>query len=79
MRKEHILLINRKGDDPYKYRAGIGYIGIGSFRFGNDKESRRHKIQNELIHKDKFPWFAYNKSRSNKYYFQFGTGGGYLW
>jgi len=78
---------NIKGDDPDKYRAGIGYIGLGPFRFGNDKERKRHKIQNDLIHDkvmggwlgDPSPHFRVLETRKNKRYFQFGTGGGYLW
>ncbi len=29
----------RTGADPDRYRAGIGYIGLGPIRYGNDKEN----------------------------------------
>ncbi len=70
---------NSKGNDPDKYRAGIGYIGIGPFKIGNDTEKRRNNIQNERVH-DKIgsPRFTV-LDRPNKFYFQFGSGGGFLW
>ena len=69
---------NANGDNPDEFRAGVGYIGIGPFRFGNDRESRRHNIQNLLIHnKIGSPWFKI-LDVPNKFYFQFGGGGG-LW
>ncbi|MFP5471081.1 MAG: FG-GAP-like repeat-containing protein [Bacteroidia bacterium] len=69
----------RTGNDPDEFRAGVGYVGIGPFRFGTDTEDRRHKIQNVLIH-DRIgsPRFTI-LNRRNKFYFQFGSGGGYLW
>ena len=71
------------GADPDEYRAGVGYIGIGPFRFGTDTESRRHRIQNELVHdkllhNDPSPWFKV-LDKPDKFYFQFGNGGGFLW
>jgi RHS repeat-associated protein len=77
--KYGLYVINAQGDDPDKYRAGVGYVGIGPFRFGNDSESRRHKIQNELVH-DKVgsPHFK-ELDRPNRFYFQVGTGSGFLW
>lgn len=36
--------------DPDKYRLGIGYIGIGTFRIGTNSEELRHLIQNRLVH-----------------------------
>jgi hypothetical protein len=70
---------NSKGDDPDEYRAGVGYIGIGPLRFGTDSEKLRHIIQNQLIH-DKLgvPRFSII-DRPNKFYLQFGSGGGFLW
>lgn len=43
-------MVGQGGEDPDEFRFGVGYIGIGPLRFGNDKESRRHNIQNVLIH-----------------------------
>ncbi len=64
--------------DPDEYRAGVGYIGLFGFRFGNDRESRRHNIQNLMIHKNiGSPYFKV-LVRPNKWYFQFGGGGG-IW
>jgi hypothetical protein len=69
---------NRKGDNPDEFRAGAGYIGLFGFRFGNDSESRRNHIQNEIVHKNiGSPYFKV-LDRPNKWYFQFGLGGG-LW
>jgi hypothetical protein len=76
---KHVKTGNYSGNDPDEYRVGIGYIGIGPFRFGNDRESRRHRVQNQLVH-DKIgsPRFTII-NRPNRFYFQFGSGGGYLW
>jgi hypothetical protein len=68
---------NRLGDDPDEYRAGIGYVGIGPLRFGNDTEKRRDFIQNGIHDKTGVPHFKYI-DRSNKWYIQFWGGGG-LW
>jgi RHS repeat-associated protein len=63
--------------NPDEYRAGVGYIQIGPFRFGNDKESRRDMIQNRWIHSNfGFPFFKV-LDIPNKWYFQFGTSS--LW
>ncbi|GIV26479.1 MAG: hypothetical protein KatS3mg027_0293 [Bacteroidia bacterium] len=70
---------NLDGKDPDKYRAGVAYIGIGPFKFGKDSEKIRHNIQNVLVH-DKIgsPRFTI-LDRKEKFYFQFGSGGGFLW
>lgn len=70
---------NAYGNDPDKYRAGVGYIGIGPFRFGNDTEKRRNKVQNQLIHDHSGDPHFKVLDRPNKSYFQFGTQGGFLW
>ncbi|MFH1005242.1 MAG: polymorphic toxin type 23 domain-containing protein [Bacteroidota bacterium] len=77
--KKYYIKNPNTGADPDEYRAGVGYIGIGPFRFGTDTENRRHNIQNVLIH-DKIgsPRFSI-VDRPNKFYFQFGSGGGFLW
>jgi len=41
---------SRNGSAPDKYRAGIGYFGIGNFKIGINSESIRHAIQNVLVH-----------------------------
>jgi RHS repeat-associated protein len=69
---------NDFGNDPDEYRSGIGYIGIGPIRIGNDSEKRRDLIQNRIIH-DKVgsPHFKV-LNRPNKFYFGF-FGNGNLW
>lgn len=66
-------------DNPDEFRFGVGYIGIGGFRLGNDTEARRNKIQNEIIHKhvSKSPYFK-KLDKPNKWYFGY-FGGGSLW
>ena len=68
---------NIKGNDPDQYRSGVGYIGLFGFRFGNDTEARRDKIQNKIVHENfNSPYFKV-MNRPNKFYFQ--TGGYGLW
>ena len=74
---------NRFGNDPDEFRAGVAYIGIGPFRFGSDRESTRHELQNVLIHdkllaKNPSPWFRPMWERPDKWYWGF-FGGGLLW
>ena len=66
-------------DNPDEFRFGLGYIGIGGLRFGNDTEARRNKIQNEIIHKQvsHSPYFK-KLDKPNKWYFGY-FGGGSLW
>ena len=66
--------INENGSDPDKYRMGVGYIGIGGLiRFGNDKESRRDYIQNQVVHNATGDPYFNVINQPNRNYFQFGT------
>ncbi|MBC8053488.1 MAG: VCBS repeat-containing protein [Sphingobacteriaceae bacterium] len=70
------------GDDPDKYRAGVGYVGFGPFRIGVNSEGIRHQIQNRITHDGlqggRTPWFRVLSIRP-KFYFNFGFGGSSLW
>ncbi len=74
-------LPNANGDNPDKYRAGVAYLGIGPFRFGGDSEGIRHTFQNRLAHDFLRPGTPHFREldRTNKFFFQFGSGGGFLW
>ncbi len=67
------------GANPDEFRAGVGYYGILGFRFGDDKESRRGTIQNDIIHHWTGNPYYHVLDTPNKTYFQFGGGGGGLW
>ncbi|MCK9451809.1 MAG: polymorphic toxin type 23 domain-containing protein [Bacteroidales bacterium] len=41
---------NRFGDNPNKYRAGVGYVGYGNMRFGRNSEGIRNHVQNKFAH-----------------------------
>ena len=72
---------NEKGYNPDKYRAGIGYVGIGGFRFGKNSEQFRNSIQNQLIH-DKVshsPHFRVIPSIPDRWYWGWGSTGNGLW
>ena len=77
--KSYYVKNPKTGKNPDEYRAGVGYIGIGPFRFGSDTENTRHKIQNKLVHDNIGSPRFLEINRPNKFYFQFGNGGGFLW
>lgn len=65
---------NDNGDDPDKYRMGAVYIGFGSLRFGSNKESNRHLIQNKIVHGSLgMPYFNEINKQPDRNYFQLGT------
>ena len=80
--------ISKNGDDPDKYRAGIFYIGFGSFRIGRNSEINRHIFQNQFAHDfmmgGESPYFRRLDElptddpyyTPNKWYFYFGSGSG---
>jgi RHS repeat-associated protein len=75
--------MNGFGDNPNKYRAGVGYVGYGNMRFGSNSERIRNIAQNKFAHDfitgGKSPYFqVLNINRSN--YFSVGTSHPYtLW
>ena len=75
---------------PDKYRAGIAYFKFGFIKMGINSEKVRHLSQNLFAHDmltGKFgfdtpsaKWFRIDETRSNEFYFYFGTEtGGTLW
>ncbi|MBN1462594.1 MAG: hypothetical protein JXQ69_01400 [Paludibacteraceae bacterium] len=68
---------NANGDDPNEYRAGIGYVGFGPFRVGQNSEKFRNFVQNETLHDNvsRNPHFLV-LNREPTFYWSFGTGSG---
>ena len=69
---------NANGDDPNKYRAGIGYVGFGPFRVGQNSEKFRNFVQNEALHDNenvRSPYFLV-LNREPTFYWSLGTGSG---
>ncbi|MFW5872356.1 MAG: FG-GAP-like repeat-containing protein [bacterium] len=68
---------------PDQYRAGIFYIGFGSFKIGRNSEKNRNIFQNKFAHDfmmgGESPYFLV-LDRKPMWYFYFGTGtGNTLW
>lgn len=80
--KTHYIA-NEYGDNPNKYRAGVGYVGYGNMRFGRNSEKIRNLAQNKFAHDvmmgGKSPYFEVLNIRPTNY-FSVGTYNPYtLW
>lgn len=72
--------VETNGNNPNKYRAGLGYVRFGPFSFGRDNENIRSYIQNDIIHSRTGDYyFDKLKGWPDRSYFQFGWGLGRLW
>lgn len=74
---------NQYGDDPDKYRAGVFYVGLGSYKIGWNSEGIRHTFQNRFAHdfitQGESPYFKVLDIQP-RFYFYYGTStGNTLW
>ena len=73
---------NIYGDNPDKYRAGVGYIGYGNMKFGRNSEKIRDIVQNKFAHDRIIPGTPHFKVLNipSTNYFSVGTSNPFtLW
>lgn len=61
------------GNDPDRYRLGIGYFGVGNYKLGINSESLRNGIQNGLHKRIGSPLFKV-LPRNTEFFFEYSTG-----
>ena len=50
------------GENPNKYRAGVGYVGYGNMKYGINSEKFRNNVQNKFAHDRLIYWITGDKS-----------------